>query len=40
LKHLDKELADIKRKIGKYMELYENDMLEDEILKARLQELK
>lgn len=40
LKHLDKELADIKRKMGKYMGLYENDMLEVEILKERLEELK
>ncbi|MED1743199.1 recombinase family protein [Brevibacillus borstelensis] len=40
LKHLDKELADTKRKMGKYMELYENDMLEVEILKVRLQELR
>ncbi|MFI8712161.1 hypothetical protein [Brevibacillus brevis] len=40
MKHLEKELADIKRKIGKHMALYENDMLEVEILKARLQELK
>lgn len=40
LKHLDKELADIKRKMGKHMELYENDMLEVEILKERLHELR
>lgn len=40
LKHLDKQLAEFKRKMNKYMGLYENDMLEVEILKARLQELR
>jgi len=40
LKYLNKELTDIKRKMGKHMALYENDMLEVEILKERLEELK
>lgn len=39
LKHVDKELADLKRKMGKYLILYENDGLEAEELRKRVREL-
>ncbi|GAA4724180.1 recombinase family protein [Brevibacillus fulvus] len=39
LKHVDKKLADLKRKISKYFVLYENDQLEAEELRKRVREL-